>query len=79
MSANAVPSVSVIMPVYNSAKYLDAAFASILAQTHLLIAGNLLELSIFDDGSTDTSLQVSSVTAARIGWLRIMRSGSVVL
>lgn len=42
--------VSVIVPVYNAEKYIDATIESILTQTH-----KNLELIIVDDGSTDSS------------------------
>lgn len=44
------PRVSVIIPVYNTAQYLDAAFQSILTQTF-----TDFELIAIDDGSTDGS------------------------
>lgn len=44
------PFFSIIMPVYNVEKYLDAAIKSILGQTF----GNF-ELILVDDGSTDSS------------------------
>lgn len=46
-----MPLVSVIMPVFNAAKYLEEAFASILNQTWK----ESLEISIFNDASTDNS------------------------
>ena len=42
--------ISVIMPVYNVAPYLEKAVKSVLAQTH-----RHFELILVDDGSTDTS------------------------
>ena len=48
--ANTNPVISVIMPVYNSRQYLDAAVKSILQQSF-----KDFELLIFDDGSTDGS------------------------
>jgi glycosyltransferase involved in cell wall biosynthesis len=50
---NSFPRVSVIMPVYNSEKYLCEAVESILAQTL-----RDLEIIAIDDGSTDSSLSI---------------------
>ncbi len=47
------PLVSVLMPVYNGAKYLAEAIESILQQTY-----THFELVIVNDGSTDTSEQI---------------------
>jgi len=54
--------VSVIMPVFNSEKYVAEAINSILIQTH-----RNFEFLIFNDGSTDKSLQIiESFTDPRI-------------
>jgi len=47
------PKVSVVMPVYNGAKYLREAVDSVLAQTF-----SQFELIIVDDGSTDGTMEV---------------------
>ncbi|MCP4937423.1 MAG: glycosyltransferase family 2 protein [bacterium] len=52
------PLVTVIIPVYNGARYLNEALCSIAAQTY-----RPLEITIVDDGSTDESRQL--VNAAR--------------
>ena len=45
--------VSVIVPVYNVAKYLPQCLESLLAQTYANF-----EVICIDDGSTDNSLQI---------------------
>lgn len=52
------PAVSVLMPVYNSGRYVEAAVRSILAQTF-----RDFELVIVDDGSDDTSPAVLEMLA----------------
>jgi glycosyltransferase involved in cell wall biosynthesis len=50
---NTQPIISVIIPVYNSQKYLDKAIKSILNQTF-----KDFELLIIDDGSSDDSIKI---------------------
>ena len=47
------PIVSVVMPVYNTAKYVEAAIESVLAQSFLDF-----ELLIIDDEGTDNSIEL---------------------
>lgn len=47
------PLVSVVMPAYNAAKYIDKAIASVLNQSDID-----LELIVINDGSTDNTLEV---------------------
>ena len=47
------PKVSVIIPVYNTGKYVEEAVCSIMNQTL-----SELEIIIVNDGSTDDSLQI---------------------
>ena len=44
--------ISIIMPVWNGARFIDRAIASVVAQTN-----PAWELIIIDDGSTDDSLE----------------------
>ena len=50
---NSTPKFSVIVPVYNTEKYLDEAVQSVLAQTE-----SSFELLLIDDGSTDGSVAI---------------------
>lgn len=63
-----VPPVTVILPVFNEARFLRAAVDSILAQTF-----EHFELIVVDDGSTDDSLTVLSRVRDRR--LRILSNG----
>lgn len=47
-----LPLVSVLMPTYNSGRFIDAAIESILCQTYAAF-----ELIVLDDGSTDNSAE----------------------
>ena len=47
------PIISIIVPVYNTEKYLDSCIQSILNQTYLDF-----ELILINDGSTDSSLEI---------------------
>jgi len=62
------PTVSVLMPVYNGARYLAEAVESILAQTF----GDF-EFVIVDDGSTDRSPAMLDEYAKRDSRIRIVR------
>ncbi len=48
------PLVSIIVPIYNTARYLPACLDSIIAQTY-----QNLEIILIDDGSTDHSGQIA--------------------
>lgn len=68
------PTVSVLMPLYNAARYLDEAIDSILAQTW-----TDFELLVIDDGSTDGSREkVAARTDARIRLESMPRNQGVV-
>lgn len=63
-----MPSVSVIMPVYNGAEFLPESIESVLNQT---VAD--FELLIIEDCSTDNSLQIIEKYAAQDTRIRIIR------
>jgi glycosyltransferase involved in cell wall biosynthesis len=59
--------VSVLLPVYNGAKYLPLAIDSVLSQSH-----KELELIVVDDCSTDESVSIIEAYAARDKRLRFL-------
>lgn len=59
--------VSIIVPVYNTEKYLGTCIESCLSQTY-----TDLEIILIDDGSTDSSPQVLSAYACRDSRIRII-------
>lgn len=59
----ALPLVSILIPVYNSARWVKAAIESALAQTY-----PRCEVLVRDDGSTDDSLAIVKSFASRIRW-----------
>ena len=63
--------VSVLMPVYNGARFLEVSVNSILAQT----VSNF-ELIIVDDGSTDKSPIILSSLAAKDSRIQLLRNSS---
>jgi len=60
---NAAPKVSIVIPAYNHARYLDEAILSVLAQDYPNI-----ELIVLDDGSTDTTAEVLKKYSGRFHW-----------
>ena len=59
--------ISIIVPVYNAAPYLDKCISSILAQTHRNI-----ELILVNDGSTDNSLEVCRAYAQKDPRIKVL-------
>lgn len=55
-----MPFISIIVPVYNSDRYLENCLDSILQQTY-----TDLEIILIDDGSTDKSLQICEAYAEK--------------
>lgn len=60
------PLVSIIVPIYNTARYLPACLDSIIAQTH-----QNLEIILIDDGSTDTSGKIADDYAKNDSRIRV--------
>ena len=64
------PEVSVIIPVYNGAKFLLEAIANVEAQTH-----PSLEIIVVDDGSTDDTAAVAASLGDRIRYIHQANQG----
>ena len=69
MDENKSLKVSVIMPAYNSEKYIERSVKSVLSQTH-----EDLELIVVDDGSTDRTAGILRRLAAADSRLRYIRT-----
>ena len=66
-----VPLVSVVVPAYNVANYIEKAVESVLSQSF-----SDLELLIVDDASTDETAAVAETFAARDGRVRVLTNES---
>src|SRR5260370_6141479 len=71
---NAAPAISVLLPVYNSGRYIGASIASVLAQTF-----NDFELLALDGGSTDKSLSILRKYEAKDGRVRVLSRKNLAL
>lgn len=69
---NTNPLVSVVMPVFNTEKYVRAAIESVLAQTYAPV-----ELICVDDGSSDGSLAALESFGERIRLVRCEKNGGI--
>jgi len=69
MSKSDAPTVSVVMPVYNSDKFLPLAIESIINQTF-----TNFEFIIIDDGSTDLSLKIIKKYSLRDGRIKLRKN-----
>ncbi len=65
-----VNKISVIVPVYNTRRYLSRCLDSLLAQT---FPAERLEIIVVDDGSTDDSAALAEDYARRHGNIRLIR------
>lgn len=66
-----LPRVSVLMPVYNGARFLESAVRSVLDQTF-----TDFELVAVDDGSSDKTPRILAELAARDGRIRVIRQAN---
>lgn len=64
------PSISVVIPSYNCARYLGATLDSVLAQNYPNV-----ELIVIDDGSTDATPEVAERYRGRIVYQRVKNGG----
>lgn len=64
-----MPDVSIIVPVYNSEKYLKGCLESILAQTF-----EDFEVIVIDDGSSDVSLDIARKYEASFSRIKVIQN-----
>lgn len=69
MPSSSLPTLSVIVPNYNHAKYLEISLPSILKQSF-----QPLEVIVLDDASTDNSVEVISQFAAQNKLVRLVQN-----
>jgi glycosyltransferase involved in cell wall biosynthesis len=72
MSQSAKPEISIIMPCYNAAAYLEAAVASVRSQTF-----PAWELIVVDDGSTDASPKLLAGISAQDPRIRVLSQANL--
>ncbi|WP_414696699.1 glycosyltransferase family 2 protein [Paraburkholderia sp.] len=63
-----VPTISVVVPLYNHARYIEAALESVLAQTS---AAN--EIILIDDGSSDNGFELAQGVLAGVPYAKTYR------
>lgn len=69
--SNAQPLISVIVPAFNAARWIDRTLASIQAQTH-----REMEIIVVDDGSTDDTVALVLQAAASDPRIRLIRQAN---
>lgn len=71
MTAPQAPTISVIIPVYNSEAHVSTCLESVLRQTH-----EKLEILVVDDGSTDGSAAICQRYAAEDPRIRVVQQSN---
>jgi glycosyltransferase involved in cell wall biosynthesis len=66
-----MPLVSIVIPVYNTAKYLARCLDSVLSQSH-----EALDILVVDDGSTDASGAMADAYAAKDARMRVFHTAN---
>ncbi|MFN6469929.1 MAG: glycosyltransferase family 2 protein [Nostoc sp. SerVER01] len=74
VNSSDLPLVSVVIPVYNRDRYLATAIESVLIQTY-----SNFELIIWDDGSSDRSLEIANRYAQKDSRIRVIAAAAVVV
>ena len=64
--------VSILVPVYNSEKYLSFCLSSLASQDY-----GPMEILVLDDGSSDHSLSISEEFSRRDGRIRVIKEKSL--
>lgn len=68
-----MPSISVVIPAYNSRQYLGAALDSVLAQEY---PAELIDIVVVDDGSRDDSADIAQAYATRHPRIQVLRQAN---
>jgi glycosyltransferase involved in cell wall biosynthesis len=63
------PLISVCIPVYNGAAYLEDCLQSVIAQTY-----SNIEILLVDDGSTDDSISIIEKFSQKDSRIRLVRN-----
>jgi glycosyltransferase involved in cell wall biosynthesis len=66
-----MPTISILMPVFNCAKFLNSAIESVIAQTY-----SDWELIVVDDASTDDSFSIASSYSNSSKHIRVFRNNT---
>ena len=68
------PLVSVIIPIFNTSKYLPTCLDSVIGQTY-----QNLEIILVDDGSTDNSYQIAKEYSKKDSRIKLIHQKNLLL